>query len=134
MEEGNKEEVKKYLERSQNAIETTKLLIENGRFSDAVSKAYYSMFYAASGLLRTRRLDVSKHSGVISLFGLHFAKTGIINPVHHRRLIKAFEDRDTADYSILEEIKDQIAIDRLKDAEAFITDVEDYLKKEGWIN
>lgn len=32
------------------------------------------------------------------------------------------------------EIKDQIAIDRLKDAEAFITDVEDYLKKEGWIN
>ena len=109
MDDELKLEIQQYVKRSEDAIDTVKLLIKNNKYSDAVSKAYYAMFYAASALLRTRGLDTSKHSGVISQFGLHFVKTGI-DKNHHKRFIKAFNDRDVADYRIMTEVIEQVAI------------------------
>jgi len=126
-------EIQKYIQRSEDAIDTVKLLIKYKKYSDAVSKAYYAMFYAACAILRTKTLDTSKHSGVISQFGLHFAKTGIIDKTNHRRFIKAFNDRDVADYRIMKEVIDKVAIQKLKDAEKFITDIKAFLIKEGWL-
>lgn len=116
MEEELKIEIRQYIKRSEDAIDTTKILIDHKKYSDAVSKAYYAMFYAASALLRTKNLDVSKHSGVISQFGLHFVKTGVIDKDHHKRFIKAFNDRDVADCRVMKEVIEQVAIQKLEDA------------------
>lgn len=133
MEAELKLEVKKYVKRSEDAIDTIKLLLNHKKFPDAVSKAYYAMFYAACALLRTKALDTSKHSGVISQFGLYFVKTGIIDKSYHKKFIKAFNDRDVADYRIMKEIIEQVAIQKLVDAEKFIGEIKVFLKTEGWL-
>jgi len=133
MEEELKIEIKQYIKRSEDAIDTVKILINHKKYPDAVSKAYYAMFYAASALLRIKDLDVSKHSGVLSQFGLHFVKTGIIDKNHHKRLIKAFNDRDVADYRVMKEVIEQVAIQKLEDAQKFIEAIKSFLINGGWL-
>lgn len=133
MEEELKLEIQKYIEKSEDAIDTVKLLITHKKFSDAVSKAYYAMLYAACALLRTKNLDVSKHSGVISQFGLHFIKTGLIDKANHKRIIKAFNDRDVADYRIMKDVIEQVAIQKLKDAEKFVADIKEFLSRGNFL-
>ena len=54
-------------------------LFQNGHYRDAVNRGYYAMFYCGLGLLATKKLGSSKHSGVLSLFSRYFVKTGRIS-------------------------------------------------------
>lgn len=47
-------------------------LTVDGYYNDAVSKAYYAMFYAGRALLLAVGADPHKHTGVVSLFGEYF--------------------------------------------------------------
>lgn len=72
------EEVTKLIEKSEHALEVAEALMKDGYPSDAASKVYYAMFYAAQALLKSAGIDVVKHSAVESAIGYHFAKTGKI--------------------------------------------------------
>jgi uncharacterized protein (UPF0332 family) len=50
------EEVLKLLEKSAHALEVAEALMSEGYPSDAASKIYYAMFYAAQALLNPRGL------------------------------------------------------------------------------
>ncbi len=63
-------------------LESAKILYENGRYSDAIRRAYYSMHYSARALLCTRNIFPKTHKGVIARFGLEFVKEGIIEEYH----------------------------------------------------
>jgi uncharacterized protein (UPF0332 family) len=89
-----------YLERAQKALRVSEHLLEIGEPDSAASKLYYAYFYGAQALLETRNLRFSRHGQVIAQFGLHFAKTGVIDPRFHRLLDTAFELRQIADYQI----------------------------------
>ena len=79
-------------------VEAAKLLLQNRFPAIASSRAYYAMFNAAEAMLLSEDLSFSKHSAVISAFGQHFAKTGLV-PTHlHRAILTAQEDRQAADY------------------------------------
>jgi len=45
------------------------VLLEEGFYGFAASRAYYAMFYAAEALLQSRGLAFSKHSAVHAAFG-----------------------------------------------------------------
>ena len=45
----------------------------------AANRYYYACFHAVQALFIHNRLASKRHSGMISLFGLHFVKTGIID-------------------------------------------------------
>ena len=51
------------------------------------------MFLMAEAALLTKDLSSSSHKGVISLFGEHFAKTGILESHMGRTLNYAYEKR-----------------------------------------
>jgi uncharacterized protein (UPF0332 family) len=70
----------------------------------AGNRAYYAMFYVAESLLAERDLRFSKHAGVHSAYGEHFAKTGLLYAKYHRWLITAFNKRIAADYGVKAEI------------------------------
>ncbi|OLC29349.1 MAG: hypothetical protein AUH91_00290 [Verrucomicrobia bacterium 13_1_40CM_4_54_4] len=70
----------------------------------AAARGYYAMFYVAEALLAERDLRFSKHAGVHSAFGEHFAKTGLMDPKYHRWLVTAFAKRIAADYGVEAEI------------------------------
>jgi uncharacterized protein (UPF0332 family) len=83
--------------RAERGLQASHLLLKNEYFADAVSRAYYAMFYAATALLHSEGITVSKHSAVIAQVGKHFAKTGKIEVRLHRALIDVFDERQAAD-------------------------------------
>lgn len=86
------------LMQAHDTLEAARDLFRGRRQRDAVNRAYYAMFYASLGLLASRMLGTSRHSGVLSLFGEHFVKTGIFSPEAGRHLRQAFEIRQKCDY------------------------------------
>jgi uncharacterized protein (UPF0332 family) len=83
---------------ARSALEEAEILIANGRWRGALNRVYYGAFYAARAVLATRKLDSSKHSGVIALFQQHFVKPGLVTAEVARALPRAFEKRLTSDY------------------------------------
>lgn len=66
----------------------------------AAGRAYYAMFYIASGLLNEKGLHFRKHGGVHAAFGEHFVKTGLFDQSFHRWLLEAFAKRIEGDYGV----------------------------------
>ena len=126
-------DVQDYIQRSKDALEVAATMITHQYWSDAVSKAYYAMFYAANAIILTKGISASKHSAVISIFGEQFARTNVIDRRFHREFIDAFDNRQTADYSPRVLITPEDARNRLKAANEFVDAVINYLQKEGWL-
>lgn len=92
------QDIPELLSRAERSLEAARLLNDHEYYPEAVSRAYYAMFYAATALLHSEGITVSKHSAVIAQVGQHFAKTGKIEVRLHKALIDAFDERQTADY------------------------------------
>ena len=106
-------------------------LLDNGHCRDAVNRAYYAMFYCGLGLLATRNLGSSKHSGVLSLFSQHFVKTGEMPVEAGRHLREAFELRQQCDYREFVEIQKSQAEEVIANARNFIAEAHKSLEKMG---
>ena len=94
----------------------------------AASDAYYAMFHAAQALLLTLGLRFSSHGGTHAAFGLHFAKTGRLDPKLHRYPIDAFEARLTADYDITVHLPLENVHTMVARAKEFVAAAEAYLE------
>jgi uncharacterized protein (UPF0332 family) len=121
------EEVRRYIEKADHALEVAEKLIKDGYAPDAASKIYYSMFYAAQAALKSEGIDVMKHSAVESAFGYYFAKPGRIDPKYHRMLLDARKVREIADYDIEEEIIEPVASLKIEEGKEFLAAVKKFL-------
>src|SRR4030065_794808 len=84
--------------KAKETLQDGKILLEAKRFSSAVNRIYYALFYAVTALLLTKGLSSAKHGGAMALFTEHFVKTGRI-PVESRRFYsRKFEFRQKSDY------------------------------------
>lgn len=121
---GKRDEAKHWLKRATNSLSAAETLVSQGLFDDAISRAYYAMFYAAKALLIRDEVEVgSKHSAVVSAFGREYAKTGKIDPLYHQMFIEDFEWRQRADYDVFWHADRETADGRLEDAQKFITQI-----------
>jgi uncharacterized protein (UPF0332 family) len=82
-------EIQRYIDKAEHALKVAEGLLKAGHPSDAASKTYYAMFYAAQALLKSEGIEVTKHSAVESALGHHFAKPGRLDRKYHRMLIDA---------------------------------------------
>ncbi len=123
------EETIKLIQKAEHALEVAEELINKSYPSDAASKIYYCMFYAAQALLKSEGIEVIKHSAVESALGYHFAKTGKIEPKYHRMMIDARKIREIADYGIQEEIVEPVATLKVEEGKAFLAAIKSYLEK-----
>jgi uncharacterized protein (UPF0332 family) len=119
----------KYLERAEHALEVAATLAKAGFASDAASKTYYAMFYAAQALLTAAGVEVTKHSAVEAEFGYRFAKTGRIEPRFHRMLLDARKIREIADYDLQEEIVEPAATLKLNEGREFVAQIKTMLER-----
>ncbi|MBU1367119.1 MAG: HEPN domain-containing protein [Candidatus Omnitrophica bacterium] len=90
--------------------------------NSAINRFYYAAFYGAKAMLATKKLDSSKHSGVISLFQQHFVKTGVIPSDMAKALPRSFEQRIDTDY------EDFLSI-TVEEIERTKTEVERFLEE-----
>jgi uncharacterized protein (UPF0332 family) len=117
------------LNKAAESLEAARLLAERGYFDFSASRVYYAMFYAAEALLLERGLSFSSHAAVIANFGKEFAKTGEIDPKHHKHLIAVQDLRSQGDYSYGPGVSENHAKDALVWANDFIEAVRFYLEK-----
>ena len=125
---GSLDEARRWLERGRVSLSAAEALIERGIYEDAVSRAYYAMFYAANALLVRDGLNVGgKHSAVVAAFGREYAKTGMVDPKYHQMLIEDFEWRQKADYDVYWNAAEEMARARVQDARDLIEMVAELL-------
>ncbi|MFH1905235.1 MAG: HEPN domain-containing protein [bacterium] len=121
----NKRELALYrLNDSKEKLNASKILFKNGSYKDSVSRSYYAMFTSARALLATKSLDSAKHSGVISLFNLHFVKAGIVGKEYGKLLAEAKNIREESDYGDFVIVSKEEGGIQIKHAEQFIKEIE----------
>jgi uncharacterized protein (UPF0332 family) len=108
------------LEKAWRSLQGAELLIDNGFFELAVSRAYYAMFYIASAFVLGNDLSFSSHSAVISAFGRYFAKDDDRLRAFHRALIDAQDMRNRSDYDFDSGIGEEDAMSQIAIAQEFI--------------
>jgi uncharacterized protein (UPF0332 family) len=121
-------EVKSLIERAKKYLRSAELLLNEGDYESSVSRTYYAMLYAAQAMLLTKNLSFSSHKGVISAFGEHFIKTGILPKELGRALNKAFEKRQIGDYEYTFMIAKGEAEEILGAGEKFVEKIAQHLK------
>ncbi|MFA6566574.1 MAG: HEPN domain-containing protein [Victivallales bacterium] len=94
----NKELVKYRFDRAKEALEEAQLLADNSKWNTCVNRLYYSCFYAVTALLAKNNMSSSKHTGVRSLFNLHFVKTEKVPKELAQLYNDLFEKRQEGDY------------------------------------
>jgi uncharacterized protein (UPF0332 family) len=115
------------LEQASETLAEAVLLRDAGAFRGAINRAYYAMFYVLLGLLATRQLGASKHSGAIALFDREYVKAGIFSPELSRALHRAFKRRQVHDYGEVVRADLSAANESIADAEQFVAAVCSYL-------
>jgi len=102
IEEQTKADLIKYrLEQARETIEVVDLLLKNDKFSTAVNRIYYGMFYSILALALQNNYETSKHQQLIGWFNKEFIRTGLIEKDYGRMLRDAYENRNYGDYDIL---------------------------------
>lgn len=104
-------------------------LFEKNMYSDAISRAYYSMHYSARALLSTRNIFPKTHKGVIAQLGLEFVKEGIIEEYYLKAISTAREIRERADYGIGYEFTHEEAESVIEYSERFLGMVKKAIKE-----
>lgn len=120
--------IKTYLNSANERIKSAEILLREGNYRDAISRAYYAFLDAAKATLLTKGLAAKTHSGVLTLFGLHFGKTKEIPAKFFRFYKQVMEAREEADYEILKEFKKKDAQEVIEMAEEFVDFVRKKLK------
>lgn len=110
--------VKQLIFRSEEKLESAKILLENEKFDDAISRAYYAAFLAARAILYLLGSSPRTHRGVITMFGLKVIKEGLLSVNVGRYLNELFEAGETSDYAI-------IVFYTRKDSEQYIKKAEE---------
>ena len=118
------------LARSHEELEAARLLADRGFAAQAVSRAYYAAFYAASEALLALGESRSKHSGVIAAFISLVVKREVVEEEIGRALRSLFEQRSVADYGD-DSVSSECADDALEQASKVVAAVERWLSDQG---
>ncbi len=121
-----KDDVALHLARAKSDLEAARALTGAGFHAQAVSRAYYAVFYAAEAALLRLGETRSKHAGVIAAFGKRVVKEGGLEREIGAILHARFEQRLEADYG-RGEVSATDAEGALRDAERFVAAVERWL-------
>ena len=115
------------LQRARRYLDTAALVLNDGDFESAVSRAYYAMFYVARALLEQKDITPKTHSGLRNQFGLHFIKTGDL-PERFAAMLNNAEDlRNLAEYAEERIITREDAEITLREAQEFVAFLADLL-------
>jgi uncharacterized protein (UPF0332 family) len=112
------------LERARSSLEAARVLLEAGLRADAVSRAYYAMFHAASALLASVGRAARTHDGLRALVAEHFVRPGLLAPEHARAFARTAGDRGDADYNVAAVFEAEDVVEDVAAARALIDAVE----------
>jgi uncharacterized protein (UPF0332 family) len=133
MEENKKENISEEIKRAKETLNAADLLGDNGFYTDAVSKLYYFLLCNVRAILLTKGLEPKSHEGALRLFCLHFVKKGLFKPKDSHIFSKLMKYREEADYNPSYSFTKEDFIELRKEAEELAENVENYLRKKGYL-
>ena len=98
MTDWNRDLIQYRIDRAYESLEDAKILQKSRRWKACINRLYYACYYAVSGLLLNKGLFSSKHTGIRSLFNLHFVKSGQVPKEYAKTFNDLFERRQESDY------------------------------------
>lgn len=120
--------------RSRETWAETLGIIENNYWYAAANRMYYACYYMVSALLLKNGLSSHTHGGTISLFGLHFVKTGVVSSELGKFYSELFELRQTGDYDDWKVVGETDITPLVPDAESFLDFLEKLIRKDGYLD
>lgn len=122
-------EPERHLQKALEKLNSARILQRNGLYDDAASRAYYAMFHSAKAVLSRMNISPKTHRGVITAFGEHLIKRGIIERSLGENLRRAKDIREKGDYSPYYTTPEDVAETLIKDAEDFYASIKEKLKE-----
>jgi uncharacterized protein (UPF0332 family) len=113
-------EIAANLERAELSIRAARQLLSGGYYDFAASRAYYAAFYAATAVLLSEGLELSKHSGVIAAIHQRLVKAGKLDKEQGQTLNWLFEVRGVGDYGVTAHVSPKEAEQAIQAAEGFL--------------
>ncbi|MCC6499504.1 MAG: HEPN domain-containing protein [Anaerolineales bacterium] len=117
-----------WLELAESKLDDARRIFEIGLYNDAVSRAYYAMFYAAKAALLSEGLDLRRHSSAVTKFRELFVITGRVDAEYLRYLGRAQSARERSDYAPFATLNKEGAEEIFNAASAFIGKIKELLK------
>jgi uncharacterized protein (UPF0332 family) len=125
-------ELTKYrIDRALETLEDARILQESKRWNACVNRLYYACYYAVSALLLQKGLFSSKHTGIRSMFNLHFVKTGIVPKDYAKSFNDLFERRQESDYVDYVRFTERQVHPKVEQAEEFVAFINNLIQKEN---
>ncbi len=128
MKSSDRKLVSAQIKKSEEKLAAANALVESQFFDDAISRAYYAMFHAASAVLLTEGISVDSHSALKAMFGLHLVETGRIARQYGKWLSRLKDDRENGDYDIYTDFSVGEAGEALQIAERFLSEMKRFLR------
>ncbi|MEI2769723.1 MAG: HEPN domain-containing protein [Candidatus Competibacter sp.] len=124
--------LEQYLLKARRALASARLLLENGDIEGSCNRAYYAMFDAAHAALLRHQPGINPaetrtHNGLITAFGKHLIKTGLMTPELGRVLNQVERIRLLADYTG-EEIEPDKAAWAVEQATVFVETIQNSIR------
>lgn len=93
-----KRETAEHIHRAAELLLVSRNDLDAGFPADSVSRSYYAMFHAATGLLLELGIERKSHKALLSAFSEFVVKKGLLDTRYHNYFHKAFEARHDCDY------------------------------------
>jgi uncharacterized protein (UPF0332 family) len=119
--------IRTQIRKSEEKLNAAKTLFREGFMDDAISRAYYSMFHAASAVLVSEGITVESHGALKTMFGLRFIKTEKIDKKYGRWLNKLKDEGENGDYDIFTSFEREDAKEDVDEAEEFLSEMKRFL-------
>ncbi len=117
------------IERAEEELRATRGLIESGLYRIACSRAYYAAFLITNAALLTLGVTRGKHSGVEASLHELLVKDGRIEAEYGKLFMLLRKDREDSDYNDMAQVAEDMARQRLSDAERYVDRLKRYLRE-----
>ena len=108
-------------------LESSKLLLEAGKYRNSITLSYYAMFSIARALLLKKGLVPKKHDGVIALLGEKYVLEEGFDKDLASRFSRARTIREDASYASYDYFDLEAAKENIWLAEEFISEARKFL-------
>ena len=107
------------------------LLLEEGFYEDAVSRAYYAVLHAAKAALLARDIVTESHTAVRRLFGKELVQQGLLEKEWAMIFAHEQDERASADYDVELTFSQEVAGQRVEESRRFLKRICSFLQREG---
>jgi uncharacterized protein (UPF0332 family) len=118
------------LQKSDEALQAARVMLEQKMYGFAMNRVYYSLYYAVQALFAEQGVSFGKHGQVKGYFNREYIKTGKLPKDIGRFYNKAFEYRQKYDYVDFATPDASMVYEYIETAAKVVAQIRGYLGKD----